>query len=506
MFKVFSQIKKSRLGTNIAFFTYNEILPRLKGHKVVSYKQKDVTDYNESRIAPKKLSELRLAIICDEMTYQNFKNECEICYITPYDWLAKLKRFKPDALLCESAWSGITETNAIWRGKIYRNRKLIFENRKELLSILNYCNEVGIKTIFWNKEDPVYFGSENHDFVDTALKFDYIFTTEKECVEKYNDLGHQNVYQLMFGFSPKLFNPLNREKHSKSAVFAGSYYSDLDNRKKNLEKLFDCVLAQDFDMVIYDRYYNSKYKQNKFPDKYQKYVRAPVKYQDLCSEYKKYSLAININTVTDSETMFARRVYELMASGLPIISNRSRALISQFKNSIYFLEDTIDFTKLDSAVAKNVELVFRQFRNEVVLLKALNHAGFTLEAHLSVIYLIFMARQDVNEAVYQRIQYDNKRLIYLDIDKSLVDYTTNETVDVDDLTQGAFVFLDGNENVDVDYLRLHLEYLDAEIGVKGFDHSFRCIEDGNNYNVLFPVCEIKKLVDNINCTTCKYLV
>ena len=50
--------------------------------------------------------------------------------------------------------------------------------------------------------------------------------------------------------------------------------------------------------------------------------------------YKGYEYGINLNTIKQSQSMFARRVYELMASNTAIISNFSRGLRTNFGDLI----------------------------------------------------------------------------------------------------------------------------------------------------------------------------
>ena len=108
----------------------------------------------------------------------------------------------------------IEPNDADEKGVIYKSNNVKYNNRKVLFNILEYCRVHGIKTVFWNKEDPKFCGNEQYNFVDTALHFDYIFTTAEECVVYYQLLGHKNVYVLPFGVSVKLYNPINSTETS----------------------------------------------------------------------------------------------------------------------------------------------------------------------------------------------------------------------------------------------------------------------------------------------------
>lgn len=50
----------------------------------------------------------------------------------------------------------------------------------------------------------------------------------------------------------------------------------------------------------------------------------------MLTAYKAYKAMLNVNTVTESSTMCARRVFEILASGTNVISTPSKALAALF--------------------------------------------------------------------------------------------------------------------------------------------------------------------------------
>ena len=127
----------------------------------------------------KNITDIKVALICDEFSYHSFKYEFNAIPITPKNWLKKFEKEKPDLFLCESAWRGYDEEGnaGSWKGKVYKNYLKKKDNRADLLNILEYCMKNSIPTVFWNKEDPPNYRTENYSFADTAREFDYIFTT-----------------------------------------------------------------------------------------------------------------------------------------------------------------------------------------------------------------------------------------------------------------------------------------------------------------------------------------
>ena len=338
-----------KLISTIVSYVYTRIAPRLKSKPVLQI----------SCIAGK----LPIAIICDVMTWQGLMYENSLVAVSPQNWEEAFKT-KVAFFLCESAWSGMT--NATWRGQIYKDKRVLYENRRALLNILDYCNHNQIPTVFWAKEDPMYFQHHIYDFTDTALKFDYIFTTAVECIPRYKALEHDNVHLWTFGFSPELYHPPQTDAPRENvAVFAGGWYKEHAGRCQDLTAIFDAVLSAGIKLRIYDRYKVADASAKPFPAKYQPYVQNAVSYEALGDIYRHVTYAINVNTVSDSGTMFARRVYEAMACGCIVISNRSPGMEAQFGDSVWYVDTDKHFdfsqfasSQLDNVRTKNIDAVF----------------------------------------------------------------------------------------------------------------------------------------------------
>lgn len=326
-YKILKKCQENKFLNTIIQFMYLNVLSKFYGKPQVN------VNFNNKKI--------RIAFICDEMTWCDFNDYCNAVFLHPQIWHKQIEIFKPEILFCESAWRGIDKYKSCWRGRIYKNKKILFENRKELISILDYCKKQGIITIFWNKEDPIYFNHLVYDFTDTALLFDYIFTTAKECIDLYKAYGHKNVYLLPFGVNTKMFYPQKNNQKKKTVLFAGSWYAEHNDRCIALERMFDYVLDNGMYLDIYDRQFNSSEEKFKFPEKYNKYIKPPVPFSEIPDLTSKYSMCINVNTVIDSETMFSRRILQLLACGVKVLTNYSKSMDN-------FFERDIKFTKIDN--------------------------------------------------------------------------------------------------------------------------------------------------------------
>lgn len=257
----------------------------------------------------------KVACILDEFSTASLQDHWQLCHLTPDDYAAKIDEFAPHFLFVESAWQGVAGS---WKNKL-------FNNPPELSAIVHYCRQQHIPTVFWNKEDPVHFD----DFVfraPIAQLFDYVFTTELDCVPRYKRiLQHQRVYWLPFATNFKQHHPLENKIRRPGICFAGSYYAKYYERCQDFDLIME-QFSRNQPVIIYDRFAGTEDPDNVFPVKYQPYIHGSLSFSQIDIAYKGYKTALTLNTVLKGQTMFARRVLELISSNTLVVSNYSRAL------------------------------------------------------------------------------------------------------------------------------------------------------------------------------------
>lgn len=264
----------------------------------------------------RNLQELKVAGIMDEFTLECFRPECQLLELVPDTWKEQIDGFKPDLLFLESAWQG---KDGLWHGKINHCTQ-------EVIELTDYCRAKQIPIVFWNKEDPVYTDT----FIKTARHADIVFTTELECIQKYKtELGHDQVYHLHFGAQPAVHNPIEKYDRKDRFCFAGAYYHRYQDRCRIFDAFSDYFIeSKGFD--IFDRNYQNARPEHKFPDRYDPYILGRLEPSEIDLAYKGYVFGINMNSITNSQTMFARRVFELMASNTLVVGNYSRGVKNYF--------------------------------------------------------------------------------------------------------------------------------------------------------------------------------
>lgn len=253
---------------------------------------------------------IRIAAIMDEFTSLCFNPEADILHISPDKWESEISDFNPDMLFIESAWKG---KDGLWQTKVS-------QQSEELLALIDYCEYKNIRTVFWSKEDPVHFGT----FLGVAERVDVVFTTDIDCIQKYKKhLGHDRVYLLCFAAQPRIHNPIEVYERKDKFNFAGSYYLKYPIRQRDFGVL--SAVAQDYKgLDIYDRNFHKPHPHYEFPEKYQSMILGSLDPSEIDKAYKGYVYGINMNTIKQSQTMFARRVFEMLASNTIVLSNYSR--------------------------------------------------------------------------------------------------------------------------------------------------------------------------------------
>jgi spore maturation protein CgeB/glycosyltransferase involved in cell wall biosynthesis len=261
---------------------------------------------------PLQLRRLKLACVMDEFSFVAFREECRLQQLTPEHWQSELQAFQPDLLFIESAWRG--------KDELWGNR--VSHASQEIKAIVEWCRSRSIPAAFWNKEDPVHFDT----FLTTATLFDAVFTTDIDCIHRYKAaLGHDRVYLLPFACQPNLSNPIECYPRKDAFSFAGAYYVRYPERTKDLREFMDHLptLAP---VEIYDRNYGKTDPNYQFPPKYQPYIVGTLPFDQIDKAYKGYRYAINLNSIKQSQSMFARRLFDLLASGTIVVSNFSRSV------------------------------------------------------------------------------------------------------------------------------------------------------------------------------------
>ncbi len=279
-----------------------------------------------------------VAGILDTMSALTFGPECRLLSFAPHNWEHVLEQQPPQLLLVESAWQGNEKS---WQ---YLVGEYAGQSRAALEGLVAWCRRRGIPTVFWNKEDPVHFAK----FKGAARLVDFVCTTDANMLPAYRELTNgqaRGLDVLMFAAQPRLHNPIAVGARSSAPCFAGSFYANRHvERRRQMEALLDA--ARPFGLVIYDRNHGSAAPDFRFPERFAGCVRGSLPYEEIIRVYKQHKVFLNVNSVTDSPTMFSRRVFELLACGTAVISTPSLGIEKVFGALVPVAEDQSQFAVL----------------------------------------------------------------------------------------------------------------------------------------------------------------
>jgi len=264
--------------------------------------------------------------VMDEFTSSCFEENLNLIQPRPDNWYALAEKYKPVMFFIESAWKG---NYGSWQ---YRVANYATKPELEIDQISQYAKEKGIPCVFWNKEDPVH-----HDkFMESAGVASHIFTTDANMVNSYVEkTGNKKVFPLPFAAQPALHKPAPLEGRIARSCFAGSWYH---GRHPERSAVMGWLLraGQRFGLDIYDRNFGTGTFE--FPEEFHASVKGKLTYKALCEKYSKYRVFLNVNSITDSPTMFSRRVFELMACGTPVVSTYAKGIEELFDSeAVWFV-------------------------------------------------------------------------------------------------------------------------------------------------------------------------
>lgn len=269
----------------------------------------------------KAFGEIRVAVILDDFSLEAWSYEFDTVMVTPKNWREEISD-DIDLLLVESAWNG---NRGVWQYQL-TGSSAPSESLKDLVSL---CREKGIPTVFWNKEDPPHF----EDFLETAKLFDVVFTTDVNKIPDYQQvLGHDRIQVMSFAAQPAIHNPIRIPgMHQRGDIaFAGMYFAHkFPERREQMQVLLSAASAvsprMEHGLTIFSRFAGDDAKYQ-FPEPFDAHVVGSLPYQKMLTAYRDFKVFLNVNSVVGSPSMCARRIFEITASGTPVLSSPSAAI------------------------------------------------------------------------------------------------------------------------------------------------------------------------------------
>ncbi len=268
------------------------------------------------------------AVILDDFSDLAFRYEWDQMRVQPDSWRNALRDRRPDLLFVESAWNG---NDGAWRLAMTAPEAPSLELR----DLVAWCRAEGIPTVFWNKEDPPNY----HRFLETARLFDQVLTVDAGRIPDYErDLGHSRIGLLPFGAQPRIHTPVRHGAGRRREVaFAGSYFADKhDERRRQMEYVLEPALPLGLEVFSRMAGRDPRYQ---FPRRYSGSLVGSLPYERMLGAYTAYKVFLNVNSVTGSPTMCARRLFELSAAQTPVLSGPAASIEPFFGDTVRVTRD-----------------------------------------------------------------------------------------------------------------------------------------------------------------------
>lgn len=312
--------------------------------------------YAPEPVAPRR-ADLTVGVILDEFSMTALQPEWTQVALSRAGWRAELASSQPDLIFVESAWAG---NGGQWRYQLTGDSG----PKGDFIELIQTCRSLGIPTVFWNKEDPPHYD----DFLESAKLFDWVFTSDSGRIASYiRDLGHDRVDVLQFAAQPVLHNPVRPREgwHNRDVAFAGMYFAHkYPERRAQMEVLLggahDAGEEKGTGLDIFSRHAGQD-PNYRFPEPYRKHVAGSLTYNQMLTAYKGYKVFLNVNSVIDSPSMCARRIFEITAAGTSVVSTPSLALSTLWEPGEQLVVGSREETKETLlAVTRNPQLSDRQ--------------------------------------------------------------------------------------------------------------------------------------------------
>ena len=356
----------------------------------------------EAGISRPKL-DLRIGIICDQFLFDTFSGLAELTPITPTNWRDHLHEV--DLLLVAATWRGHDGTS--WdntAAEASAHRRLLVEE------IIPAYRDAGATPIYYGKEDP----PDYRQFLDIARACDHIFTTAAEVIADYRRDCPQarSIQVLPFGVNPLLHSPLGSRSAPARAreliFFAGSWMGKkYPERARFAEWILDGVLQAGRPLALVDRWWDSLAAEldsaqpmispnQLIPLKYWPYRVPAVDHHELMNLQRVVDIAVNLNSVIGSQTMFANRALELQAAGTLVLSTYNQGLNSyhpqvRIANSAADVAATLesmDLEQMRRAQGDGIREVFMRHHGTDLLTRVAQTAGKELSSQQELVIAV----------------------------------------------------------------------------------------------------------------------
>ena len=289
--------------------------------------------------------DVKVAVILDVFSTDAFRYEWQQITFGPEDWREVLERERPAMLFVESAWHG---NGGRWATMM----SAAGAPKQPVRDLVAWCREQGVPTVFWNKEDPPNFDR----FIETAKLFDQVFTVDADCIPRYVEaVGHDRVALAAVRAHSRASTTRSRCRAGAGTRWRSPGLTtprSIPSARRRWRRSWARRGSSTCTSTAASPTTRTSPSLRSTPTSSS--ARSP--YERMLAAYKAYKIFLNVNSVTESPTMCARRVFELSACGTPVVSGHSRALERVFGDLVRLSSAPEQTTEALVELMKDAEL------------------------------------------------------------------------------------------------------------------------------------------------------
>ena len=115
---------------------------------------------------------------------------------------------------------------------------------------------------------------------------------------------------------------------------------------------FSSALENGLGLTIFDRNSDRKSKIYRYPQLNGSIILPRLNFTETSQVYKDFYVSLNVNTVTDSPSMYSRRLVEILACGGVAVTSPALSINTFFKDYCHVIHNKDDGLRLFSRLAK----------------------------------------------------------------------------------------------------------------------------------------------------------
>ncbi len=248
--------------------------------------------------------------------------------------------------------------------KVMPDIAIVTGGHRIMSSAVKKMQDSGVVTVLWTIDAPLYF----QPIIDVAPCYNQIFCQGTEAIELLTRSGVSGAQWLPMACDPDIHKPVTpsereREEYGHDVVFVGSYYS-------NRAELFEKIAG--FDLAVWGPGWDNLPKDSSLANKIKGTHTPPSKWLKIYSACK-IALVIHYQSPHNSFPVYqaSPRIFEAMACGCFVISDRQRDVFSLFEDGKHLVgfdnpDDLIKKIKYYLAHPEEREEIAGRGREEVL--------------------------------------------------------------------------------------------------------------------------------------------